>query len=105
MSRRANAFAELLDGPRRTDDPDLAPFLALAGALQAVPAIAGPAPDFRAALRQRVLAVATVQGIGTEAPATQRLREAGATWRFQRRLAVLAGGAAAVTAIAGVGVG
>ncbi|MDQ1703894.1 MAG: hypothetical protein QOF18_260 [Frankiaceae bacterium] len=105
-SRRADAFADLLERGASTDDPVVGPFLALAGALRAVPAAAGPSPEFRAALRQRVLAVATVQGVGEPAASTaDRLREAGATWKVQRRVAVLAGGAAAVTAIAGVGIG
>ncbi|MBV9293606.1 MAG: hypothetical protein JO222_14250 [Frankiales bacterium] len=105
-ARRAELFADVLEHGTRTDDPAIAPFAALAGALQAVPAVAGPAPEFRAALRQRLVAVATVQGVGAAAPApASRLREASSTWKFQRRMSVLAGGAAAVTAIAGVGVG
>ena len=105
-ARRAEIFADVLEHGTRTDDPAIAPFAALAGALQAVPAVPGPRPEFRAALRQRLVAVATVQGVGAAAPATTgRLREASSTWKFQRRMSVLAGGAAAVTAIAGVGVG
>lgn len=103
-ARRAEAFAALLDRPQRTDDPALAPYLALAGALQAVPAAPGPRPEFRAALRQRLVAVAAVQGVAEPEGVATRLRE-GITWNFQRRMAILAGGAAAATAIAGVGVG
>ena len=105
-ARQANEFARLLDAPTRTDDPALAPYLALAGALRAVPATSGPSPEFRAALRQRLVAVATVQPAGSvvDSPAA-RIRASAATWRVQRRLAVVAGGAAAATAIAGVGVG
>jgi len=62
-NRRANEFAALLDRPARTDDPELAPYVALAGALRAVPVTAGPSPEFRTALRQRLVAVATVQGV------------------------------------------
>ena len=105
-SRRATQFAALLEHPARTDDPALAPYVALAGALRAVPAPAGPAPEFRDALRQRLMAVATVQGVGsTQQGAAARIREAGITWNFQRRMAIVAGSAAAATAIAGVGIG
>lgn len=105
-ARRAEAFAALLERPERTDEPSLAPYLALAGALSALPAPTGPSPEFRSALRQRLLAVATVQGVGEpDRSATARIREAGVTWNFQRRMAILAGGAATATAIAGVGVG
>ncbi len=104
--RRAERFDELLTAGGRTDDPALAPLAALAESLRAAPAVPGPAPQFRAALRQRLVAVAAVQGVGAPAPSgADRLRETGATWRFQRRMAVLAGGAAAATAIAGVGLG
>jgi hypothetical protein len=105
-SRRAAEFAALLDAPHRTDDPALSPYLALAGALRAMPAAAGPAPEFRSALRRRLMAVATVQGVGTpDLSATARLRQAGITWNFQRRVAIVAGAAAAATTVAGIGVG
>ena len=104
-NRRANEFAALLDRPARTDDPELAPYVALAGALRAVPVTAGPSPEFRAALRQRLVAVATVQGVPQPESAMQRVRAAGITWNFQRRVAIVAGAAAAATAVAGVGVG
>jgi len=105
-NRRAAQFADLLDAPERTDDPAMAPYLALAGALRAVPAGSGPSPEFRQALRQRLVAVATVQGVGApDLGATARLRQAGITWNFQRRVAIVAGAAAAATAVAGVGVG
>lgn len=104
-SGRANDFAALLDAPARTADPALAPYLALTSALRAVPAPAGPSDDFRAALRQRLVAVATVQGVAQPQSAATRLRQAGITWNFQRRMAIVAGSAAAVTAVAGVGIG
>src|SRR3954454_5043131 len=104
-NRRASQFAALLDSPHRSDDPALAPYVALAGALSALPVSSGPSPDCRAALRQRLVAVATVQPAGQPEDAATRLRGAAGTWKMQRRVAVLAGGAAAVTAIAGVGVG
>ncbi len=103
--RRAGQFAELLAAPARTNDPELAPYVALAGALRAVPVAAGPAPEFRDALRQRLMAVATVQGIGQPERAMSRVRAAGITWNFQRRVSIVAGAAAAVTAVAGVGIG
>ena len=104
-SRHADEFAELLDSGGRTDDHVVGPFLMLAESLAAVPGVPGPRPEFRAALRQRLVAVAAVQGVGEPAAGVTRLRESAATWRFQRRMAVLAGGAAAATAIAGVGLG
>lgn len=104
--RRAAQFADLLDAPERTDDPALAPYVALAGALRAVPTTSGPSSEFRAALRQRLVAVATVQGVGTpDLSAAARLRQAGITWNFQRRMAIVAGAAAVTTAVAGVGIG
>ena len=104
-ARRADEFARLLEGSATTDDPALAPYVALAGALRAVPAGPGPSPEFRNALRQRLVAVATVQGVGEQQTAAERLRATGLTWNFQRRVAIVAGGAAAATAIAGVSVG
>jgi len=102
---RADEFARLLDARGRTDDPTLAPLVALAGALGgAAPAVA-PRPEFKAALRQRLVAVATVQGVGAPAPSpAARVRELGSSWRLQRRVAIAAGAAAAVTAVAGVGI-
>lgn len=104
-ARRADEFARLLEGSAATDDPAFAPYVALAGALRAVPVSAGPSPEFRNALRQRLVAVATVQGVGEQQTAAERMRAAGLTWNFQRRVAIVAGGAAAATAIAGVSVG
>jgi hypothetical protein len=103
--RRAEQFAELLEHNDRTDDPTLAPLVALSSALQSAPTADGPAPEFRAALRQRLVAVATVQGVGETASVTSRVREKAGAWRVQRRIAIVAGSAAAVTAVAGVGIG
>jgi hypothetical protein len=103
--RRAERLADLLETGTRTDDPDLSPMVALASALGDVAQPAAPRAEFRDALRQRLLAVATVQGVGESATAGQRLRETTTTWRFQRRVASIAAGAATVTAVAGVGVG
>jgi hypothetical protein len=105
--RRAEQFADLLDRDARTDDPGLAPLVALGTALRSAAVAEGPAPEFRAALRQRLLAVAAVQGVGETATSsvTTRVRESAGAWRVQRRLALVAGGAAAVTAVAGVSIG
>jgi hypothetical protein len=105
--RRAELFNELLETRNaRTDDPDVAPTLALATALRAMPTGAPARPEFRDALRQRLMAVAAVQGVGdvAQSPAA-KARELGSTWRFQRGVAVVAGSAAALTAFAGVGLG
>jgi len=102
--RRAEQFAELLEHSDRTDDPTLAPLVALSTALQTAGPAAEPAPEFRTALRQRLGAGATVQGVGETTSLASRVRESAGAWRMQRRLAAVAGGAAAVTAIAGVGI-
>src|SRR3954466_12690955 len=102
--RRAEQFADLLEREARTDDPGLAPLVALGTALQSAAVVDGPAPEFRTALRQRLVAVASVQGVG-ETSVKVRVRESASAWRVQRRLALVAGGAAAVTAVAGVSIG
>jgi hypothetical protein len=104
-NRRAEQFADLLERGARTDDPGLAPMVALGTALRSAAVVDGPAPEFRTALRQRLVAVATVQGVGETASVTTRVRESAGAWRVQRRVALVAGGAAAVTAVAGVSVG
>jgi hypothetical protein len=103
--RRSEQLAELLEHDVRTHDPDLAPLLAIGTALRSAAVADGPAPEFRAALRQRLVAVAAVLGVGETASVSSRVRETAGAWRFQRRVALVAGGAAAVTAVAGVGVG
>jgi hypothetical protein len=103
--RRADQFADLLERHARTDDPDLAPLVALGTALRSAAVAADPAPEFRNALRQRLVAVATVQGVGETASVATRVRESAGAWRVQRRIALVAGGAAAVTAVAGLSVG
>jgi hypothetical protein len=103
--READRFAALLehDRPTPADDPELAALAALAEALAEVAPPSAPRPEFRTALRQRLVAVATVQPPGTVAaePADDRTP----AWRTRRRLAAVAGGAAALTAVAGVGLG
>src|SRR3954462_12243904 len=90
--RRAEDFARLLDSGARTDDPVTAPLLAVSAALGALPAAAGPRPEFRDALRRRVVAVAAVQGVGEPETPTSRLRAASSTWRVQRRVSAIAAG-------------
>jgi hypothetical protein len=105
-TRRAEEFHRLLESPVRGDDPVTGPMLAVADALRVVPDAPGPRPEFRAALRQRLVAVATVQGVGAPAESPlQRARSAGSTWKVQKRLSAIAAGAAVVTGVAGVGVG
>jgi hypothetical protein len=103
---RADEFARLLETDGHTDDPVTAPLLTVVDALTEVPAAPGPRPEFRAALRQRLVAVAAVQAASpvTERPLA-RVRAAGTTWAFQRRMVAIGAGAAVVTAVAGVGVG
>ena len=106
--RSHEQFAQLLElSPPSAVDPDLASMASLASALRAAGQTAGPvAPDpaFRAALRQRLVAVATVQAAE---PAVAEPR-AGSTsrlsYRAQRRIAALASSVALVTSMAGVGV-
>ncbi|HVA60646.1 MAG TPA: DUF5667 domain-containing protein [Mycobacteriales bacterium] len=100
--RRADAFDRRLLGGTPSSDPALAAMATLAGRLQALPI--GPAPDFRAALRQRVVAVAAVQPGPAAVPLRARTAEYLGGWRSQRRIAVVAGGVAAAVVIAGVGV-
>jgi len=103
--RRADEFARLLEGGGSTNDPGLAPLVGLARSLQSLPL--GPTPDFRDALRQRLLAVAAVAPAAAPARTASKLggldRLVG-SWRAQRRFAVAAGAMAGVVAIAGVGV-
>jgi len=104
-SRRADEFDRLIASGERTDDPTDAPMLAVARALRQVPAGPAPRAEFRAQLRQRLVAVAAVQVPETEASPVAKVREATRTWRVQRRMMAAAAGAAVVTAVAGVGVG
>jgi hypothetical protein len=91
-------------------DARLAGMASIANALRAAGATTGPAgpdPAFRAALRQRLVAVATVQvpagsraaAGGTLAAATDRIR-----YGARRRVAALAGAVAIATSFAGVGI-
>jgi hypothetical protein len=116
-NRRAEEFARLLDGDPTSNDPSLAPLAQLATALRSVPL--GPNPDFRDGLRQRLVAVATVQGVGpvsasgavavpgartTGRPAvTERLTEWAEGWRVRRRLVAATATMSAVVMVGGIG--
>jgi hypothetical protein len=107
-NRRAEELHRLLESDVRDDSPVTGPLLAVADALREVPQAPAPSAEFRTALRQRLLAVAAVQGVGANAEpesTLQRARSAGSTWKVQRRLSAVAAGAAVVTGIAGVSVG
>lgn len=111
---RAEELAALLDGAVAGPGTLTAPYAGLAVRLRALAptleAVASPSADFRAALRQRLVAVATVQGAAPTAYAEPSARPlAGAvSWtqshRAQRRIGVAAGAMASVVALTGVGV-
>lgn len=106
MSRRAERFAAVLDGRAvATDHAGVAPLAELATALRAVGSAVAPpppSPDFRAGLRQRLVAVATVTKPAP--PPTRSAAILGLNSRVRRRVGVLAGGVTMATAVAGVGV-
>ena len=119
--RRAEQFARLLDGQddrsaaqlATRNDPHLAPLVELATALRSVPL--GPTPDFRSALRQRLVAVAAVQGVGevslpaaVRAPVAapslpRRLNEWAEGWRVRPRFVAATAAASAVVMVGGIG--
>src|SRR5436305_6621394 len=116
--RRAEQFAQLLDGaqvsPSLQTDPQLAPLVDLAQALRSLPL--GPAPDFRQTLRKRLVAVGTVQGVGTASVPTvageaapgigtvpSRINEWAEGWRVRRRVVAATAAASAVVLVGGVG--
>jgi hypothetical protein len=107
-ANRADAqFARLLDlaSPAVAADASMGSMLLVAGALRAAGHSTGPAapdPAFRAALRQRLVAVATVQAVEPISPIGRERTAVG--YRTQRRVAALAGAVAIVTSVAGVGV-
>lgn len=119
---RADELSALLDGavvplaPGSYDYP-AAPALALVSRLRSVGTAlseeTAPRPEFRTALRTRLLAVAAVQGIGVpvaEVPGVSAASSAprAVTWavakRGQRGLGVAAGAMASVVAVTGVAV-
>ena len=107
QARLAEEFAAALAGrgvasARR--DPALSPLLSLAQGLQALPLAA--APEFRDALRQRLLAVATVAPAPVPAPSPlERARTWVEGWRVQKAMATAAASMAGVVALTGVSVG
>jgi hypothetical protein len=108
----AEQFARLLDGGSPSPggiDPALTSMTDLAGALRAAgqaPGLPSPDPAFRAALRQRLVAVGSVQvvePVGDRSRLTTRAATA-TKYRVQRRIAALAGVVTVATSVAGVGV-
>lgn len=105
-ARLVRDFAAALEGrgvssARR--DPALAPLLRLAQGLEAVPTAA--APDFKDALRQRLLAVASVAPapVAVRSP-LDRAKTWVEGWRVQKALAATSAAMAGVVGIAGVSV-
>lgn len=66
--RRAEDFARLVEGSRRTHDPNVAPLLELVAMLR--PAAVEPSDAFRTSLRERLLTVAADRPRSTGAAAT-----------------------------------
>jgi hypothetical protein len=106
-------FARLLEiaSPAgAVEDPIMGSLVNIANALRVAgqaPGLPGPDPEFRAALRQRLVAVATVQV--PDATTHGRLHSPRRTvadmrYRTRRRLATLAGSLTIATSVAGVGV-
>jgi hypothetical protein len=111
LSRRDRRFAELLESTSSSTaalDPAMGSLVGLATALRAAGAAtaAAPEPEFRDALRQRLVAIATVQADdpSTAAEVASVNAHAGARYRARQRLAALAGTVALATSVAGVGV-
>jgi Domain of unknown function (DUF5667) len=109
--RHAEQFAALLEGSSSTTvaDPALASLAAIAGSLRVAGTVTGPPglePQFRAALRQRLVAVASVQaadpGLAAAGPRERAAAVVGS--RSRQRLAALAGTIAIATSVAGVAV-
>jgi hypothetical protein len=113
---RAEELASLLDGAVAGPGTLTAPYAGLAIRLRALaPALEatlGPRAEFRAALRQRLVAVATVQAHSPAAYAEPverpRALDAAVSWsqsrKAQRRIGATAGAMASVIALTGVAV-
>jgi hypothetical protein len=111
---RAEELARLLEGAVAGPASGTSGYAVLASRLRAVsPGLDegfAPGAEFRAALRQRLLAVASVQAAtapaATTAPrsALDAARAWSQTWQAQRRLALTAGAMAAVVGFTGVGI-
>jgi hypothetical protein len=114
---RAEELASLLEGAVAGPGSLTAPYAGLATRLRTLAptleSLAVPAADFRAALRQRLVAVATVQAATADVPYAEpitrpRSLDAAVSWstsrRAQRRIGVTAGAMASVVALTGIGV-
>jgi hypothetical protein len=109
---RAEELAALLDGAVSGPGTLAAPYATLAtrlrGLAPTLDVLTTPSADFRAALRQRLVAVATVQAPYAEPVTRSRPLQAAVSWSVsraaQRRIAVTAGAMASVVALTGVGV-
>jgi hypothetical protein len=113
---RADELAALLDGAVAGPGTFTASCAGLATRLRALApaldALAVPRADFRAALRQRLVAVATIQAAApvpyAEPLARPKTLESAVTWsqsrKAQRRIGVTAGAMASVVALTGIGV-
>jgi hypothetical protein len=117
MRRRREVFAGLVDGRATPDDASIAALGNIADALRTMGRSVtrpGPDPEFRSALRQRLVAVATVQASGPAVagalPARPPSRvagrrtgsEASRTPRIRRGVMALAGVVALATSVTGV---
>lgn len=105
--RKAEQFDALLEGRATADDRDLMPLLTLGEQLRALDlSAARPDPQFRQRLRTRLLAVATVHGVGQEsryrAASERRPVRHRARPRWSRRATLVAGVLAGLTALSGV---
>ena len=101
--RRAEDFAAALDSGDLVAADRLVPgAAALVSAATAVRPVV-PEAQFSTALRKRLVAVAAVQSMAEPAPRRSRIESLAAP-RVQRRVGVLAGAAAGVVALSGVGV-
>ncbi|HUR52393.1 MAG TPA: DUF5667 domain-containing protein [Mycobacteriales bacterium] len=113
---RAEELARLLEGAVAGPAASTAGLAALAVRLRALSPVlddlTAPRTDFRSALRQRLVAVATVQGVqpvalpaaASSSQAFERALAWSRTWTAQKRLALGSGAMAAVVALTGVGV-
>lgn len=106
--RRVEEFARFLESGQTPVDAGLARLVDLAHGLEALPQPAGPRPEFRAALRQRLVAVASVQAMQADVPEQRRSPETASVRsrarRVQRSVALASGALAGVVAVSGVGI-
>jgi hypothetical protein len=109
--RRAESFARLIDTPGAVADPSLGGLGALGDLVAALRTAGrtsgptGPEPAFRAELRQRLVAVATVQPVDAALSwPTDTASRRSLSGRARNRVAALAGTVAVATSVAGVGI-